>query len=52
VPTRGRLLDHVGCEVKTPEAFCRRAAVTAVKFDIPYRKDPGLGIPSAFLTDP
>lgn len=49
-PTKGRALDHIGFEVKDLEAFCRRLEASGVKFDIPYRKNPTLGL--AFLTDP
>ena len=50
--TKGRALDHVGFEVKNLEAFCKKLEANGVKFDVPYRKIPNLGIAVAFLTDP
>jgi catechol 2,3-dioxygenase-like lactoylglutathione lyase family enzyme len=49
--TRGRVLDHIGFEVKHLEAFCKRAEAAAVKFDGPYTKLPE-GVSRAYLTDP
>ena len=51
VPTRGRMLDHVGFEVVNLEAFCRTLETKGVVFDVPYRTG-AQGIGSAFLTDP
>jgi catechol 2,3-dioxygenase-like lactoylglutathione lyase family enzyme len=51
VGTKGRLLDHIGFEVKDLERFCKKLETGGVKFDRPYSKTPaGLGL--AFLTDP
>jgi len=50
--TKGRALDHIGFEVKDLEGFCKNLEADGVKFDIPYRKIPALGISLAFLTDP
>jgi catechol 2,3-dioxygenase-like lactoylglutathione lyase family enzyme len=50
-PTKGRAIDHVGFEVKNLEAFCKRLEAEGVKFEIPYRKLPKLGIAVAFFTD-
>jgi catechol 2,3-dioxygenase-like lactoylglutathione lyase family enzyme len=50
--TKGRAIDHVGLEVKDLEAFCKQLEASGVKFDVPYRKIPKLGIAIAFLTDP
>ena len=50
--TKGRALDHIGFEVKDLEAFCKELEAAGVKFDMPYRKIPALGISIAFLTDP
>ena len=50
--TKGRALDHVGFEVKNLQAFCKQLEASGVKFDVPYRKIPNLGIAVAFLTDP
>lgn len=51
VPTRGRMLDHIGFEIRGLEAFCRRLEAMGVIFDIPYTKDP-TGGSGARLTDP
>jgi catechol 2,3-dioxygenase-like lactoylglutathione lyase family enzyme len=50
--TKGRVLDHIGFEVKNLEAFCKKLEASGVKLDAPYRKVPSLGIALAFLTDP
>jgi len=50
--TKGRVLDHIGFEVKNLEAFCKKLEASGVKFDVPYRKVPNLGLGLAFLTDP
>jgi len=51
VGTKGRLLDHIGFEVKNLEAFCKKLEAKGIKFDRPYSRTPaGLGL--AFLTDP
>jgi catechol 2,3-dioxygenase-like lactoylglutathione lyase family enzyme len=50
--TKGRVLDHVGFEVKNLEEFCKKLEASGVKLDAPYRKVPSLGIASAYLTDP
>jgi catechol 2,3-dioxygenase-like lactoylglutathione lyase family enzyme len=51
-PTKGRALDHIGFEVKDLEAFTKKLEAAGVKFDVPYRKVPALGIAIAFFTDP
>jgi extradiol dioxygenase family protein len=51
VPTKGRMLDHIGLEIQDLQAFCRRLEALGVQFDRPYAKDPG-GAASARLTDP
>jgi len=50
--TKGRALDHIGFEVKDLEAFCKKLEAEGVKFDVPYRKIPALGVALAYLTDP
>ena len=51
VPTKGRLIDAVGLEVTNLKAYCARLEAAGVKFDVPYGKDPELGLFSATLTD-
>jgi catechol 2,3-dioxygenase-like lactoylglutathione lyase family enzyme len=50
--TKGRALDHIGFEVKDLEAYCKKLEAEGVKFDLPYKNIPALGISIAFLTDP
>lgn len=50
-PTKGRMLDHIGFEVKNLEAFCKKLEANGIKLDSPYKKLPS-GIANAFLTDP
>jgi len=51
VPTKGRMLDHVGFEVRGLEAFCRRLGAMGVIFDVPY-STAQTGVGSARFTDP
>ena len=51
-PTKGRSLDHIGFEVRGLEAFCKKLEAEGVKFEIPYREVPSLGLKLAFMTDP
>lgn len=48
--TKGRVLDHVGFEVKDLEDFCKTLEANGVKLDTPYRRSPQLAL--AFMTDP
>jgi len=50
--TKGRSLDHIGFEVKNLETFCKKLEQAGIKFDVPFRQVPALGISIAFLTDP
>lgn len=50
-PTKGRVLDHIGFEVKNLEAFCKKLEAGGVKFDRPFGKSPS-GLSLAFITDP
>ena len=51
-PTKGRVIDHIGFEVKNLEAFCRKLEADGIKLDRPYTKVPALNIAVAFITDP
>jgi len=51
VPTKGRMLDHIGFEVRGLAAFCQRLEGLGVNLDVPYTKGPS-GLGSARLTDP
>ncbi len=50
-PIKGRMLDHIGFEVKNLEAFCKKLEANGIKLDSPYKKLPS-GIANAYLTDP
>ena len=52
LPTKGRVLDHIGFEVRNLEAFCKKLEASGVKFDQPYSKSRHRGYASATLTDP
>ena len=51
VGTKGRAIDHIGFEVSNLEAFCKQLEARGVKFDIPYREVPGIGLKIAYITD-
>ena len=51
-PTKGRALDHIGFEIRDLKAFCKKLEAQGVKFDVPYREVPQLGLSLAFITDP
>jgi catechol 2,3-dioxygenase-like lactoylglutathione lyase family enzyme len=50
--TRGRVLDHIGFEVKNLEIFLKKLEDEGVKIDRPYTKVPALNIAVAFIYDP
>ena len=54
VPTRGRVVDHVGFEVKHLEDFCKKLEAKGIKLTRGYQpKDKAMGnIATALLTDP
>ena len=54
VPTKGRVVDHVGFEVKNLEAFCKKLEEKGIKLTREYRqKDKAMGnIGTALITDP
>jgi catechol 2,3-dioxygenase-like lactoylglutathione lyase family enzyme len=52
IASKGTSIDHIGFEVKDLEAYCKKLEAAGIKFDVPYRKVPALGIALAFLTDP
>ncbi len=51
-PTKGRSIDHIGFEIQGLEQFVKKMEEQGIKFDVPYRKVPQLGIAIAFFTDP
>ena len=53
VPTKGRVYDHVGFEVKNLEAFCRTLEAKGIALAVPYRKAAGMNnVGTAFIIDP
>jgi catechol 2,3-dioxygenase-like lactoylglutathione lyase family enzyme len=50
--TKGRVLDHIGFEVKNLEAFCEKLEASGLKLDRPYTRLPNSTTAIAFLTDP
>jgi catechol 2,3-dioxygenase-like lactoylglutathione lyase family enzyme len=54
VPTKGRVVDHVGFEVKNLEEFCKKIEAKGIKLTRAYQqKDKAMGnIGTALLTDP
>lgn len=51
-PTKGRLMDSIGFDVTNLQAYCASVQASGVKFDVPYGRDPELGLYAATLTDP
>jgi hypothetical protein len=51
-PTKGRLMDSIGFDIANLEAYVAKVQRNGVKLDVPYGKDPELGLLSATLTDP
>jgi catechol 2,3-dioxygenase-like lactoylglutathione lyase family enzyme len=53
VGTAGRVVDHIGFEVRNLEEFCRTLGTKGIKLETPYRRMSGLNnIASAFIVDP
>ena len=51
VPTRGRVLDHIGFDVKDHQAFVKKIEAEGIKLDEPPRKGP-TGNTVTYITDP
>jgi catechol 2,3-dioxygenase-like lactoylglutathione lyase family enzyme len=52
VPMKGRLMDSIGFDVANLKAYVDKIAANGVTFDVPYGRDPELGLMSATVTDP
>jgi catechol 2,3-dioxygenase-like lactoylglutathione lyase family enzyme len=52
VTTKGRVLDHIGFDVKNLEAFMKKLEAAGVKIDRPYTKNQETGAALAFIYDP
>jgi catechol 2,3-dioxygenase-like lactoylglutathione lyase family enzyme len=51
-PTRHRVLDHIGFDVKDHPAFLKTLEANGVKLDEPARKSPATGNIVTYITDP
>ena len=51
-PTKGRVLDHIGFDVKDLQAFIKRIEAEGIKLDEPYRKNEATGTAITYITDP
>jgi catechol 2,3-dioxygenase-like lactoylglutathione lyase family enzyme len=51
VATKGRVLDHIGFDVKDHEAFVKKITAEGIKLDEPPRKVPN-GSTITYITDP
>jgi catechol 2,3-dioxygenase-like lactoylglutathione lyase family enzyme len=51
VTTKGRVLDHIGFDVKNLEAFCKKLEASGIKLDRPYTRNEN-GSALAFIHDP
>lgn len=51
VPTKGRILDHIGFDVTDLQAFIKKLEASGIKLDRPYTKQDNGGA-LAFITDP
>jgi|SRR5579871_1072474 len=51
-PTKGRILDHIGFEVRDLEAFSKRLEAQGIKLEAPIRTVPNTKVKVAFITDP
>jgi catechol 2,3-dioxygenase-like lactoylglutathione lyase family enzyme/extradiol dioxygenase family protein len=51
-PTKGRVLDHIGFDVKDLQGFIKKLEAAGVKLDRPYTKNEQNGSALAFITDP
>jgi catechol 2,3-dioxygenase-like lactoylglutathione lyase family enzyme len=51
-PTKGRVLDHIGFDVKDLQAFIKKIEAEGIKLDEPYRKNEATGNAITYITDP
>ena len=52
VTTKGRVLDHIGFDVKDLQGFIKKLEAEGIKLDRPYTKNEQTGDALAFITDP
>ena len=51
-PTKGRVLDHIGFDVKDLQAFIKKIQAEGIKLDEPVRKNDATGVALTYITDP
>jgi len=52
IPTKGRVLDHFGFDVKDHAAFVKKIEAEGIKLDEPPRKNAATGSTITYITDP
>ncbi|MBS1817655.1 MAG: VOC family protein [Acidobacteria bacterium] len=52
VGTKGRVIDHIGFELKDLAGFVKQLEAKGIKFDVAYRDVPSIGLKIAYITDP
>jgi catechol 2,3-dioxygenase-like lactoylglutathione lyase family enzyme len=52
VGTKGRVIDHIGFEIRDLAAFCKALEAKGITFDVPLREVPSIGLKIAYITDP
>lgn len=52
VPTKGRLMDSIGFDLADLKTYTAKLQANGIIFEVPYGRDPELGLMSATLTDP
>lgn len=50
--TKGRVLDHIGFDVKDLQAFTKKIQAEGIKLDEPIRKNEQSGVQLTYITDP
>src|SRR5216684_422561 len=51
-PTKGRVLDHIGFDVKDLQSFVKKIEAEGIKLDEPVRKIESAGVALTYITDP
>lgn len=52
LPTKGRVIDHIGFDVEDLEAFVAMLGIKGITLDSPIRQVPNSSVKVAFLSDP
>jgi catechol 2,3-dioxygenase-like lactoylglutathione lyase family enzyme len=52
ITTKGRILDHIGFDLKDLQGFIKKIEAQGIKLDRPYTKNEKTGDALAFITDP